>query len=970
MADGLRAEVRLLGDLEITVGGLPVQVAGRNLRLLLAMLALRSPHPVRADTVAEALWGPEPDVDTTAGLQALVSRARRVLADSSASIRAVQAGYALSGVSVDAEKVRALVEDGPARAPDDAATTLRAALALWRGPALGEFADCEFIRLDAERLTELRADATESLGRALLTAGRPSEAAAVLDPHLTAHPFRERACADLMLALYRAGRCADALERFRHARELAVAQLGLEPGPELRALESRMLQQDPDLLGPTAAVRTHTTAPDLPSPSGRFFGRERELAELTSRLAEARLLTLWGPGGAGKTRLGLELARRQANTYGDGVAFAELATVTDPAQVPFPVMNALGMHAVDGDPVDALCRYLAGRESLIVLDNCEHVLDGAAAVARPLLKHCPGIQLVATSREPLGVPDEWVWPTPALGLPQGDGTSGESDAVALFVHRAHQGYPGFALDAENTAAVVEICRRLDGMPLALELAAARVRSLGVHGVAARLDDRFRLLTGNRAADPRQQTLQATVDWSYDLLSEDERAFLDCLSVFPGSFDAAAAAAVGSAAPGEADQMLAGLVDRSLVVVLPDADGVRYRLLETIREYGEARLTTFGLVATTRDRHLAHFRQRIPDWVVWFTGGPYWYLMHRERDNFRAATEWALTVPDPLEAIRLCSGLWPYWSASDNPGDTPREWLQAAVDRADLAPGRDGALALISLAWFSGDTTAISRALAYVESTDDRRLRKVVRWIAGGITSRTDPAGALRHLQSAEDGERSFVDASSQHLRAWIALSADDVKAARHHAERALDTYADLTLAASGQSMSPMEPWWRGTLALALAIDGEREAAAAQTAGALPMARAHRLPMAIALTLTRAAGAAVFSEDWPAARTYLRELLELLRTLGTQRFVGDALEFSALTVAAAGDSPLALDLLDAAEHYHQHHNETPGGGIPAVAALVAAARVSATSSSERTSPRIVPGATSLDGILAAALAALD
>ena len=353
-------------------------------------------------------------------------------------------------------------------------------------------------------------------------------------------------------------------------------------------------------------------AHNLPAELSTFIGRNSELAELTQTLVAGRLTTLTGVGGVGKTRLGLRVANELAATFADGVWLVELAGLSDPSLVPRALATVLAVHEQpDRSMTDVLADVLRPRQLLVALDNCEHLIEACAALVVTLLRACPGLHVLATSREALGVPGEQVWPVPPLSLP--DPSSGEalrqleaSEAVRLFVARCRDALPGFALAEQNAPAVVEICRRLDGLPLAIELAAARIRGLTPEQIAARLDDRFRLLAGgSRTALPRHRTLRGTIEWSHDLLSEPERILFRRLAVFAGGWTVEAAEGIcsgdGIAAEDVLDLLLK-LVERSLVVADRSGPAVRYRMLETIREYAAERLREAGEEAMLRTRH--------------------------------------------------------------------------------------------------------------------------------------------------------------------------------------------------------------------------------------------------------------------------------------------------------------------------------------------------------------------------------
>ncbi len=976
-------EFRLLGDFEIRVNGVPATVPGANVRLVLAMLALQRGRVVPVDALGEELWGARPTVDVTGSVQALVSRARRALGGGP-SILARSGGYLLPAEATTTDVDTFVEWTGRARAadaagrPDEAAAAYWEALACWRGQALAGFGEREFARAEAARLEESRLVATEALADALLDARRPDEAAEVLAPHVAAHPFRESACGQLMLALYRSGRRADALATYRVVQAQIADELGLDPGPRLRRLEELVLAESPELDPPRAAPesppkvtpRPPTPSAALPSAVGRFVGRDRELAELADLVRAERLITLWGPGGVGKTRLSLELASRSAGEFTDGLAFAALASLERSEQVPSAVLAVLGVLGTPGDPIPSLIHYLRGRQFLLVLDNCEHVLEGAAELVRALLTTCPGLCVLATSREPLALTAEYVWPAPSLSLPTGGSPAdlAGSDAAALFIHRAHQASPSFEVTDANAPAVAEVCRGLDGIPLALELAAARVRALGVQGVAERLDDRLRLLVGGkRGADARHSTMRAAVDWSHELCSAGERELLACLSVFSGTFDAPAAVAVSGAAAAAADDALAGLVDRSLVVAIAAGDGtVRYSLLETIRAFAVDRLEAVGGTRDARNRHLAHFATTmLPGWDMWFIGGAGWPAIHAEAHNYRSAIKWALVERNATAALRLGARLWFYWASVHNPEDTPLEWLDELLRLPGTPDDRDFALALMAQAWHTSDPAPVYRAVALADGLDDVWLQMTVHWLAAGPVSQVDLAQARRHVETAvaraESGGYASALPNCLHRLAWIALAQGDAREARIHAENAV--------AALPAEPHPFACQTWGVLAVASAFCGADREAEAAAQRCLDLARESAFPGILCLALVRAATTSVFTRDWASAEQRLGELLSLLRELATLRWVGDVLQLTALTLEATGKPRPALMLFEASERYHRHHNETPAHAIPFITEAVAAARRRIGHKGDAGPPSAHSTGEALDEILCAAELAL-
>ncbi|MGW5613131.1 BTAD domain-containing putative transcriptional regulator [Streptomyces sp. NPDC003877] len=679
---------RILGTTQaIRTDGTVVPVGGARLRALLTVLALRAGRTVPAGMLVDEVWGGDPPADAAGALQALVGRLRRALGPD--EVASAEGGYRLTAAPDDVdlhrferlagEGLRALADGDPAKA----AVVLDDALALWRDPVLADLPDrtAEAARRDARRLDVLRAR-----HGAALALGQAEQALPELTALCDGHPLDESLQALRLRALRDAGRAAEALAAYDEVRRLLADRLGTDPGPELRALHKELLAA-PDGEGPRpapgpAAAATPTVSPAAPAPGNlrarltSFIGREADIETIRGDLAAARLVTLLGPGGAGKTRLSQEAAESVRHTLPGGVWLAELAPVDDPAAVPEAVLTAVGARetvlygaGAEGiraavtdrldDPVERLAEHCSRPGMLLILDNCEHVADAAARLTEELLERCPGLTVLATSREPLGVPGELLRPVEPLPEPV---------ALRLLAERGAAARPGFRVE-DDPGACAEICRRLDGLPLAIELAAARLRMLTPRQIADRLDDRFRLLTsGSRTLLPRQQTLRAVVDWSWDLLDEDERDVLRRLSVFAGGCDLAAAEAVCGPVALEA---LGSLVDRSLVVATPPgdtADGeMRYRLLETVAEYAAERLEESGQRAEAERAHLTYFRElarttdpllRGPDQLAAIR------RLEREYENLRTALRHAVARRDEQEALCLALSLVWYWQMRD------------------------------------------------------------------------------------------------------------------------------------------------------------------------------------------------------------------------------------------------------------------------------------------------------------------
>jgi predicted ATPase len=539
---------------------------------------------------------------------------------------------------------------------------------LWRGPALAGVCEVEPLAREAARLEELRLAATEGRIDADIALGLHADVIGELEGLVGVYPLRERLWRLLVLALYRAERQADALAAYRRARDMLAAELGLEPGEELRRLEQAVLRQEVPAVPPPARH-------NLPAPLTSFVGREQDLAGLERLLGQARLVTLTGTGGTGKTRLAVEAGARVVGRFGDGVWLAELAGIADPGLVAAQVMVALGVRQAGDVPVlDALIYRLRSAELLLILDNCEHLVDACAQLAGALLRAAPRLRVLATSREPLGLPGEVTYPVRPLDLPPESADAQdavEAPAVRLFLDRGAAARGGTAGGVAPVAVAERICRALDGLPLAIELAAARLGTLSAAEIEARLADRFRFLALRRpVGDPRHQALRAAMDWSYDLLSAAERRVLGELSVFAGAFGLAQAAEVcGGGDQAAAWEVIDRLAGKSLVAADPAEDGTRYRLLDTVRYYAAGRLAEAGGTQAARHRHAAAFvglaeRERTLT------------LLACEQDNFRAALEWSLEH-GAQAGPRLARALGGFWLGRGLLAEG-RDWLDRAL----------------------------------------------------------------------------------------------------------------------------------------------------------------------------------------------------------------------------------------------------------------------------------------------------
>jgi predicted ATPase/DNA-binding SARP family transcriptional activator/tetratricopeptide (TPR) repeat protein len=707
----------MLGPLTLRDGAdREIEVGGARLRMLLVRLALDAGRIVPNESLIDGLWGEQPPSDATNALQSLVSRLRR--AGVARALESHPVGYSLMADDVDVHTFERLAAEGGQLLrygqATEAAAVLREALDLWRGPALVDVADAPFATPTIARLAELRLTALEDRIEADIRRGRDADVIVELSALAREHPLRERVAVLLVKALHRAGRQADALKAYDTAKNALADELGMDPGQELRDTHLAVLRS-----APADVPRNGST---LPAQLTSFVGRHNELTELGKVLAADRLVTLVGPGGAGKTRLATEAATRAA----ERVWFVHLAGLRESVDVPIALSAALGladprvteppaMWGARADVMSRLIEALKDRADLVVLDNCEHLITAAAHLADALLTGCPRLRILATSREPLAITGETLLPVGPLDLPDVNAPieqAVERAAVRLFLDRASAVRPGFHIDDHNAESVVSICRQLDGLPLALELAAARLRSMTVGQVAERLHDRFRLLSGgSRTSLPRHQTLGAVVEWSWSLLADPERTLATRLSVFasPATLDAVTAVCAGGDLP-QADVLyvLASLVEKSLVEALEGTDGQpRYRMLQTVRAFVAERLADPGEV---RAKFAAYMLELVEDLDPKLRG-PHQVealsMFDAEQGNVIAAVRTAVETQDGATSCRIAAAWTWYWMLRQGvfSGDTLSEHAMP-VDR--MVPLEAGA---------PSDARVMLRILALVAETD-------------------------------------------------------------------------------------------------------------------------------------------------------------------------------------------------------------------------------------------------------------
>lgn len=795
----------VLGPLAVwTADGDPVRIPGAKVRALLALLLVDPGRAVSVGRLVDELWGSALPDDPGNTLQGKVSQLRRALERAEPGGRElVVSGAGASGYllrtgpdAVDADRFTALLDRARAETtPRTKAELLTEALGLWRGEPFADFAGEPFALAAATRLAEARLTALEEQAEVRLELGEHAQLAGELGGLVAAHPLRERLRAVHVRALYGAGRQTEALESYEDLRRRLSDELGLEPGRELIALQQAVLRQD---LPTPAAARPAAPRPavvtNLPTPLTEIIGREEATTRVRALLGAARLVTLTGPGGVGKTRLAVEVARRSAEAYPDGVWLVELAALApspgpqvDPDAVNAAaetVMRVLGVQEGEGQPLSPAGRLagaLRDRRLLLVLDNCEHVVGPVAELTAQLLPHAPGLTVLTTSQEPLAIGGEQVWPVPPLPLPS---------AVALFMARS--GSP----NDDESEVVAEVCRRLDGIPLALELAASRVRTIGLHGLVARLDDRFKLLAvGPRDAPDRQRTLRAVIDWSWGLLTAPERVVLRRLAVHSGScaLEAAEAVCAGDDDVRSADvfELLARLVERSLVVLSDRPDGPRYRLLESVKEYCLEQLRAAGESDTVRERHSRYYSELACQARPLLRGPEQRHWLDRldgESANLRGALDFAVRHGAGERALSTVNALAWYWVLRGRPTEA-RRFLDAALATAP-APAPTPARALAT-AWRAGIGLLQGEPSgqgAGVEGIEDPLDRATTLWFLGFAQMGSgDVATGEKLVNRSLDAFHAIGDpwgtAAALSVRARHAMARGDLDAVRRDGER-------------------------------------------------------------------------------------------------------------------------------------------------------------------------------------------
>ncbi len=840
--------LRLFGGLQACLGEKPLPpLRSRKGEWLLALLALRR-TAVSRSWLAGTLWPESEESRALLYLRRELTYLRKALGPECYRLLAPGRSLHLDLVGVDCDL---LAFDAAISRGDE--SSLEVAVSLYRGPLL-EGCDEEWVIPEREFRERAYLTALERLAESANARGDTSAAVSSLRSAVAVDPLRESAQRALIRALVDSGDSAAAIQVYHDLRRFLRNELNTEPDPETTSLFQRVRDNARRRSSSASQVtRVETRIVHIPVPVTPLIGRDQELWEVRRRLETSRLLTLTGTGGVGKTRLAIEIAEEMKENFAGGVCFVELAALGDGVLVPQAVMDAFGLKPQPQRPAtEVLIDRLKSSDLLLVLDNCEHLIQACAELVGSLLGACSHLRILATSREALGITGESVWRVPSLSVPPSADTFGkkekgqvgevmEYEAVALFVERAQQARSDFTLTIHNAEPVSRVCRRLDGIPLAIELAAARVRSLTVEDIDSKLDERFSLLTGgSRTALPRQKTLRSLIDWSYDLLSEPEKALFCRLSVFSGGWSLEAAEQVcagDSVAQREVLDLLTSLADKNLIVAETFVTGVRYGLLETMRQYARDRLDETGDLQTWRDRHLAHFLALAEEAEPHLTGAeqPRWLeRLETEHDNIRAALEWSRERPESPAGLRLAGAISRFWSLRGHNREG-RDWISILLDfepeKQDAAVRAKALYGAASMAYDQGDASA---AQIFVE--EELAIRRDL-------------------------GDRRGM-ARSLNVKANVACLQGDYA-------------AELAIRQEGLAI------WREL--------GDR--------------------WGIAVSLGNLGFAAYTRSDYASARAMLEESLEIRRELGVRRGVAYSLLHLGLIVQALGDQSSARELFD-------------------------------------------------------------
>ena len=873
--------LRFLGPFELVIGGQTVHPGGPKQRALLCYLALHAGEPVSIPALVELVWGGDAPDGAIRSLRTYVSSLRRLLGFS-AEFHGEQGTYRfdLGSITTDIDQFRAAVESvGSLEDPDARSTMLAAALDLWRGPFLTDV-DRSWVQGESAALDWERRRATIEWADAMIVSGHPDQVIPVIEHAVAATPLDEQMCGLLMRALYLSGRQAAALAVFRRLRDSLAEELGVEPGSELRTLEEQILLHDASMAG--VGLRWV-----LPSPASDLVGRNVEIEDLLARIAQVRLLTLTGPGGVGKTRLALEVGRRVLERGDQPVFFADLSAVVDGSSVEAILAASAAVQAhPDSSPLASMIEYLRPRTALLIVDNCEHLASTVARLLAALVRSCPQLTLLATSRAPLHIDGELEWCTPSLPLPdRADASISELrrwPAVELLLRRAPS---SFLMADANRGDVVELCRQLDGLPLALELAASWLGSLTPAEIIATLGSRVQRSSPGSSDDPRHGTIDATIGWSYELLSEKQRGLLNRLGVMSGWFvfdDVLSVCVDDPVAPEAVREWLSALVDQSLVMAETSGTRTRYRLLETIRHFAIAHVGGDG--PALRRRHARHFARLAEFQAARLLNrdeGDAFAELSSSHENLRSAIGWAMETGDIETVSSIVASIpdWGYWR-SRNELSRWAEWV-----------------------W---ETTTPS----------DPRWRAVCGSAARGAWLGGQFDDGMRFAMAAANTTGTVVSRSGHpdDVVADIALYRGDARAALMH-------YSNVAAEANESGDLTREVWATYYVAVINTVLRQPVEAIEAAATALGIARQTGNPTALSFSLY-ANGLAVKHRSPAEASAMFEEAVRMADSVGNDWFGGIARMELASTRAAHGDLESGLrEFAAVVDHWHRVGDDT-------------------------------------------------
>ena len=932
--------IRLLGGFSVSVGDRTVWKDAWRLRKaanLVKLLALAPGHRLHREQVMELLWSDLGRMAASNNLRQALYTARQVLKpdspDGSRYLASQDESLMLCPedslwVDVEAFERAASIARG-SREP----TAYEAALELYAGELLPTDRYEEWAEQHRRRLRETYLSLFLGLARLHEERADRESAAEALRRLISEEPIREEAHVNLMRLYALSGSKGEALAQYVQLEEILAKKLYAEPAASSRALREeiaagRFPPQETPSLGSPPKKAPDAGKHNLPAPRTSFVGREREIVESKRELAMTRLMTFTGVGGAGKTRLALEVARDLVGAYQDGVWLVELAPLSEERLVPQAVARAMRVREQPGRPlIDTLTEALHKKATLLVLDNCEHLADSVAHLADTLLDSCSHLRVLSTSRETLEVEGEVVWRVPSLSVPDKDrlpaaGELMRYDAVRLFVERTRLRLSAFELTPQNATAVTEVCRKLEGIPLAIELAAARMDVLTAEQIAQRLDRALGLLTGGRAEVPRHRTLRATLDWSHELLSEPERKLFRKLSVFAGGWTLEAAEAVGAGdgiEEGDVVELFLMLVDKSLVVSEAEEGGFRYGMLEPLRQYARERLEESGEAQATKRVHAEYFLALAEEAEprLWESGDKAWFdRLKKEHDNMRAALSWTLEHEEAELALRLSGALRWFWRARGYYGEG-RRWLEQALSEEGRTSAAARAKALDGVGWLASEQHDIDRVQAAAEEglelseeagiggvilANFKNLLGEAAWLQGDYE---------RAAELFEEGLVLHREARNTRGVAWSVCSLAAVSSDRGDYERSKELYEEaIALARKMGGALPL-----GDLLLALGweymLEGDHERATALNEEAAVLYRERGSRGGLKYALDTLGWAALAREDHERARALYEENLVLCRELGDKLVASASMDGLACYAASGGEAQRAARLFGAA-----------------------------------------------------------